>query len=70
MPDTKFEMPQTSLVVSDQEKVAKEFAYPTMTCPITGTKFKDSDVIKMQCAGSGFAAGGAKQASVYKSVMN
>ena len=51
------------------ESVAKEFAYPCMTCPITGTKFKENDVIQLQNAGSGFAAGGAKQATSYKAPM-
>lgn len=51
------------------KKVAEQLAFPTMTCPITGAKFKDGDVIHMAGAGSGFAAGGAKTASSYKAPM-
>ena len=48
------------------ESVAKDLAFKTMTCPITGKKFKESDVIHLAQAASGFSASGAVEASKYR----
>ena len=49
--------------------VFEELAKPTMTCPVTGKKFKASDVILLRSGSSGFAGGGAKEVSVYKPAL-
>ena len=49
--------------------VAQELVFPTMTDPITGDKIKESDIIKLRSAGSGFAAKGAKESEVYRPAL-
>ena len=39
------------------------------TDPITGDKIKESDIIKLRSAGSGFAAKGAKESEVYRPAL-
>ncbi|CAM9539947.1 unnamed protein product [Phaeothamnion confervicola] len=51
------------------EESAKKFAYDTMTCPITGNKFKMKDVIELKRAGTGFAASGQSETSKYRPTM-
>lgn len=52
------------------ESVARELAYPTMTCPVTGTKFKMSDVIPVARTASGFASSGSVEAKKYRPSIN
>lgn len=51
------------------ESAARDLAYPTMTCPLTGERFKMSDVIELQEAATGFAASGQVEAKRYKPSM-
>jgi nitric oxide synthase-interacting protein len=51
------------------KSAADEFAMPTMTCPVTGDKFKKKDVIELVRSGSSFAASGKVEAKVYEPVM-
>eukprot|EP01034_Spumella_vulgaris_P022185 gene22185-28295_t len=46
------------------EQSAKDLAYPTMTCPITGRPFKTDDVLEFSTAASGFAASGQVEAKI------
>lgn len=46
------------------ESAAKELAYPTMTCPLTGKKFRSEDVLELIPAKSGNAACGGDVAKV------
>eukprot|EP00397_Hematodinium_sp_SG-2012_P036172 GEMP01039017.1.p1 GENE.GEMP01039017.1~~GEMP01039017.1.p1 ORF type:complete len:299 (+),score=58.34 GEMP01039017.1:76-972(+) len=39
-----------------EETVLKKIIKPTMTCPITDKKLKDSDIIKLRSQGTGFSA--------------
>lgn len=48
------------------EKVAQELAMPTMTCPVTGKPFKESDVLRIQSGGTGFAASGKVEVKKYR----
>lgn len=52
------------------EQAAKELAYPTMTCPMTGKSFHRSDVLELVSAGSGFAAKGNVEATVHRPTIN
>ncbi len=52
------------------ENTAKELAYPSMTCPITGKSFEMGDVLELATAGSGFAARGNVEAKVHKPTIN
>mmetsp|Transcript_7679 Transcript_7679/g.11393 ORF Transcript_7679/g.11393 Transcript_7679/m.11393 type:complete len:294 (+) Transcript_7679:75-956(+) len=52
------------------ESVAKELAYPTMTCPVTGKKFTRADVIPLTQAASAFASTGQVEAKKYRPNMN
>lgn len=52
------------------EQVAKDLAYKTMTCPITGKKFSMDDVIELQQAATGFASTGVVEAKVYRPGKN
>lgn len=52
------------------EQAAKDLAYPDMTCPITGKKFKADDVLVFASAASGFAASGPVVAKVYRPNLN
>ena len=49
--------------------VYEKLAKPTMTCPVTGRKFKEKDVIRLQKAASGFAASGDIVAKKYRPTM-
>ena len=51
------------------ESVAKELAYPTMTCPLTGKGFTMNDVLELTQATSGFAATGSVVTSKYRPVL-
>jgi nitric oxide synthase-interacting protein len=51
------------------ESAARDLAFPTMTCPLTGERFKMSDVIELQEAATGFAASGQVEAKRYKPSM-
>ena len=44
----------------------EQLAKPSMTCPVTGKKFKAKDVIVLQSAGSGFASKGGVEATHYR----
>ena len=48
------------------ESVAKDLAFKTMICPTTGKKIKESDVIHLVQAASGFSATGSVEASKYR----
>jgi nitric oxide synthase-interacting protein len=52
------------------ESVAKELAYPTMTCPVTGKKFHMSEVVQVAQIASGFASTGSVEAKKYRPSMN
>jgi len=52
------------------EQVATDLAFPTMTCPLTGKKFKLSDVLELKSAASGFSASGSVEAKVYRPSLN
>lgn len=52
------------------ESVAEELAYPTMTCPITGIKFKQEDIVPVAQVASGFASSGKVEAKKYRPSMN
>jgi hypothetical protein len=49
--------------------VFNELARPTMTCPVTGKKFKDKDVITLMKGKSGFAASGNVEAKKYNPTL-
>mmetsp|Transcript_15283 Transcript_15283/g.21953 ORF Transcript_15283/g.21953 Transcript_15283/m.21953 type:complete len:107 (-) Transcript_15283:143-463(-) len=46
-----------------------ELVKPTMTCPITGKKLKEKDVIILQKAASGFASSGETVAKKYRPTL-
>eukprot|EP01038_Epipyxis_sp_PR26KG_P014374 gene14374-19279_t len=48
--------------------VAEDLAYPTMTCPITGKKFKKEHIIELTQAASGYASSGSVEAKIYRPV--
>lgn len=52
------------------ESVAKDLAYPTMTCPITGKRFQQSDVIPLVRAVSYFSSTGEVEAKKYRPSIN
>ena len=52
------------------EQTAKELAFPTMICPITGKKFSAEDVVVLCAAHSGKAALGGAEAKIHKPSMN
>jgi hypothetical protein len=51
------------------EDVAKEFALPTMTCPITSKPFRSSDIIPLVQAQSAYASSGKVEATKYRPSM-
>ena len=51
------------------ESVAKELAFPTMTCPVTSKPFKMSDVVELAQAASGFSASGSVETSKYRPAL-
>ena len=52
------------------ESAAKDLVFPTMTCPITGQKFKMEDVIELVSAASGFSASGKVDTKVHRPTFN
>lgn len=48
------------------ESIAKELAYPTMTCPNSGKKFKMTDIIELIPAASSFASSGDVEVKKYR----
>ena len=51
------------------KSVFNDLAKPTMTCPITGKKFKDKDVLDLIKGKSGFAASGDVVARKYNPTL-
>lgn len=49
--------------------VYKDLVEPTMTCPITGAKLKEKDVVRLAKAGSSFAAAGKHTAKKYTNTI-
>jgi len=47
------------------EKMAK----PSMTCPVTGKRFKEKDVLELKKAATGYAASGEVQAKKYRHTL-
>eukprot|EP00903_Cladosiphon_okamuranus_P017036 g15701.t1 len=47
------------------EDAAKQFALPTMTCPVTGEKFKTKDLIPLVNGGTSFTASGQVEVTKY-----
>jgi nitric oxide synthase-interacting protein len=52
------------------EQAARELAFPSMTCPMTGKQFDRSDVLELVSASSGFAAKGNVEAKIYRPSIN
>jgi nitric oxide synthase-interacting protein len=52
------------------EQAAKDLAYPSMTCPLTGKSFTQADVLEVKPALSGKAAGGGIIGKVHKLTRN
>jgi len=51
------------------KSVYKELAEPDMTCPITGKKFKQKDVLELVKGKSGYAASGETVARKYNPTL-
>lgn len=51
------------------EEVAKELAFPSSICPLTGKSFSKKDVVHLQKAQSSFAASGAKETTVTRHTL-
>ncbi|KAL7463618.1 hypothetical protein ACHAXS_003978 [Conticribra weissflogii] len=51
------------------KSVYDELAKATMTCPVTGKKFKEKDVLELQKSSSGFAASGQVVATKYNPTL-
>lgn len=51
------------------KSVYEELAKPTMTCPVTGKKFKEKDVLELIKGRSGFAASGEVVAKKYNPTL-
>ncbi|CAM9216970.1 unnamed protein product [Pylaiella littoralis] len=47
------------------EDAAKQFALPTMTCPVTGEKFKTKDLVPLVNGGTSFTASGQVEVTKY-----
>lgn len=52
------------------EQTAKDLAFPSMTCPLTGKKFTTDDVVVLCAAHSGKAALGGVEAKLHKPSIN
>ena len=52
------------------EEVYKTLALPTLTCPMTAKRFRESDVIELDRAVSSFAASGNVEAKKYRPNFN
>lgn len=59
--------PSATLMLAE---TAEQLAYPTMTCPVTGQKFKKEDVMEIVPAASAFSASGNVQGSVHRPTIN
>ncbi|GMH47645.1 hypothetical protein TrVE_jg8283 [Triparma verrucosa] len=46
-----------------------EFAKKDMVCPVTGSKFKDKDVVELKKCATGYASSGKVEAEVYRPTM-
>ena len=51
------------------KSVYEELAVPTMTCPVTGRKFKEKDVLELARGRSGYAASGEVVAKKYNPTL-
>lgn len=51
------------------KSVYDELAHPTMTCPVTGKKFKEKDVLELVRGRSGYAASGEVMAKKYNPTL-
>ena len=51
------------------KSVYKELAVPTMTCPVTGRKFREKDVLELVRGRSGYAASGEVVAKKYNPTL-
>ena len=51
------------------EDVAKRLAFPTMTCPITGKKFREKDVIYLKSGGTAYSSHNTVQAEKYRPTL-
>ncbi|RYG66463.1 hypothetical protein EON64_09695 [archaeon] len=51
-------------------ETAEQLAYPSMTCPVTGKKFKKEEVLELAKAATGFAASGQVEAKVHRPSIN
>eukprot|EP00904_Undaria_pinnatifida_P013601 jgi/Undpi1/9371/HiC_scaffold_26.g11829.m1 len=47
------------------EDAVKQFALPTMTCPVTGAKFKTKDLVALVSGGTSFTASGQVEVTKY-----
>ena len=52
------------------ESTAKQLAFPTMICPMTGKKFKKDEVIELVSAASGFSASGVVEGKKHVLKLN
>ena len=52
------------------EAAYEELALPFMTCPLTNTPFKKSDVLELVSAASAFAASGEVIATIHTHTIN
>jgi nitric oxide synthase-interacting protein len=52
------------------EQTAKDLAYPSMTCPVTGKNFKMDDVLELVQAASGFSATGKVEVTKHRPTLN
>ena len=52
------------------EAAYKDLAKPSMTCPLTGKPFTETDILEVISAASGFSASGIVEAKVRKTTIN
>jgi nitric oxide synthase-interacting protein len=52
------------------ETALKELANPTMTCPLTGKKYKAEDVLELKSAASGFSSSGNVEGKIHRPSIN
>ena len=52
------------------EQTAKDLAYPTKVCPLTGKRFEMSDVIELTQAASAFSSTGQVEAQIHRPTLN
>ena len=52
------------------EQEAKELAYPTQICPLSGKRFAMEDVVTLVQASSGFSATGPVEIRVHRPTLN